>query len=292
MDNAIYQVEKLPFWTGPVVVEPLSGGITNTNFKVEHGGKYYVVRLGEDIPVHGVMRFNEANASQAAFKAGISPEILYCSPEALIMDFIDGETLTSDQMRNNTTLEKVIPVLKNCHDEIPKHLNAGSLFFWVFQVNRNYAGTLKEDNSEYISLLPRLMNINHELEKAVGRVTMAFCHNDMLAANFIQQGEKIWLIDWDYGGFNSPLFDLANLSANISLSEEQEIWLLENYFEAEVNAKIWRSFNAMKCASALRESMWSMVSEHHSTIDFDFKNYTKQNLEVFETAYKEYKAII
>lgn len=289
--TAKLRAEQLSCWDGPVEAVPLAGGLTNTNFIVQSKGLEYVVRIGEDIPIHGVMRFNEQNASVAAYKAGISPEIFHCEEDALVMRFIKGRTLTQSDLQSQRMLERTLPLLKCCHNEVPNHLKAGSLSFWVFQVNRNYAGSLNETASTYKRQLAKLMEINIELERAVGRVTMAFCHNDMLAANFIDTPEKLWLIDWDYAGFNSPLFDLSNLATNNGLSYEQEVWLLENYFETPINNKLWRSYCAMKCASQLRESMWSMVSEEYSSLDFDYREYTEDNLERFYQAYREFTAL-
>jgi thiamine kinase-like enzyme len=282
------KAEQLVYWEEPVVAEPLAGGLTNTNFKVRYRGQDFVVRVGDDIPEHGVMRFNELNASVAAYKAGISPEIVYDAPGVLVMRFIKGQTLTAENIRETATLERILPLLKKCHYEVPKHLKAGALSFWAFQVNRNYAGTLKDQSSRYNSQLGELMAINDRLEKAVGRVNMAFCHNDMLAANFIDTDEKLWLIDWDYAGFNSPLFDLSNLATNNDLSHQQERWLLDSYFECDPSDKLWRSYCAMKCASLLRESMWSMVSEQYSKIDFDYQQYTNEYMARFDRAYNEF----
>jgi thiamine kinase-like enzyme len=282
------KAEQLTCWEEQVIATPLTGGITNTNFKVHYRGEDFVVRIGVDIPEHGIMRFNEFNASTAAYKAGISPEIIHQSQGALVMRFIDGTTLTPEMVQEDSYLERILSVLKRCHYEIPLHLKAGTLIFWAFQVIRNYAGTLKETHSPYESELPRLMQINNQLEKVTGRSNITFCHNDMLAANFINTPKQIWLIDWDYAGFNNPLFDLSNLATNNELSHKQEKWLLDNYFECNLNDKLWLSYCAMKCTSLLRESMWSMVSEQFSTLDFNYKKYTEENMERFEYAYLEF----
>ncbi|NRA22070.1 MAG: phosphotransferase family protein [Oceanospirillaceae bacterium] len=280
--------ENLSCWRESVVAVPLDGGLTNTNFKVHYRNADYVVRIGQDIPEHGIMRFNELNASRAAYRAGISPEITHSEAGAMVIRFIEGETLNAAAVRKPDMLVRILALLKTCHLQVPKHLNAGILSFWVFQVNRHYAATLKQVQSHYCGELTQLMTLNAALETAVGRVNISFCHNDMLAANFIDGGEKLWLIDWDYAGFNSPLFDLANLAANNELSQQQEFWLLESYYEREVSDKLWRSYNAMKCASLLREALWSMVSEHFTELDFDYRAYTAENLRRFYSAHSQF----
>ncbi len=163
------------------------------------------------------------------------------------------------------------------------------LAFWVFQVMRGYGNELRQGGSRMAGDLPRFSAINHELEAAVGPVRLVFGHNDLLAANFIDDGQRLWLIDWDYAGLNSPLFDLANLASNNRFSEAGEERLLEAYFETAVNDELRRKLAAMKCASLLREAMWSMVSEIHLDIDFDYIAYTAENLARFEAAYTALK---
>ena len=124
------------------------------------------------------------------------------------------------------------------------------------------------------------------LESAVGPVGIVFGHNDLLAANFIDDGDRIWLIDWEYAGFNSPLFDLGGLASNNEMDAEQERRMMERYFDASPGEPLLASYAAMKCASLLREAMWSMVSELRSDIDFDYVTYTGENLERFERAWE------
>jgi len=163
------------------------------------------------------------------------------------------------------------------------------MVFWVFHVIRDYAHTLREKESRHSSDLPRLLEIAKGLEAEVGAISLVFGHNDLLSANFIDDGERIWLIDWDYAGFNSPLFDLGGLASNNEFSEEEESRLLEIYFEGKPTEEMFVRYRAMKCASLLRESMWSMVSELTSNVDFDFKAYTETNLRRFEEAWSRFK---
>ena len=268
----------------------MSGGITNQNFVVEDAGQRYFVRIGDDIPIHGVMRFNELAASRAAAAAGVSPEVVHHEAGALVMRFIEGETLDETGVREPVTLERIVPLIQRCHDEIPMHLRGPTLVFWVFQVIRDYAGTLRDGNSRMLGVLPRLLEISGALEHEVGPVQLIFGHNDLLAANFIDDGERLWLIDWDYAGFNSPLFDLGGLASNNQLDPDQEARVLNEYFGVPADAALMRRYQAMKCASLLRESMWSMVSEIHSSLDFDYVGYTDENLARFEGAWAEFQA--
>ena len=188
-------------------------------------------------------------------------------------------------------LARILPVIRRCHRDVLRCLRGPALMFWVFHVIRDYAATLSEGDSPHSARLGALLDIAARLEAAIGPVDIVFGHNDLLAANFIDGGDRIWLIDWDYAGFNAPLFDLAGLASNNLLDESQERWLLESYFDHPADEALWRRYMAMKCASLLREAMWSMVSELHSRLDFDYAAYTRDNLRRFEAALATFREL-
>lgn len=276
---------RLPFWSGPVEPTPLSGGITNTNFRVRDGGRDYVVRIGDDNLVHGIVRSNELAVSRAAHAAGVSPEIVHAEPGALVMRFIEGRTLTPGDVRDDALLPRLVDLVAKAHREIPKHLRGPAAAFWVFHVVRDYGHTLREGGSPRLPLLPDLLAAAEALERAVGPVEIVMGHNDLLAANFIDDGRRLWLIDWDYAGFNSPLFDLGGLASNSEVSPVQREAILAHYYGRPVSDELRYRAAAMTAASLLREAMWSMVSEIHSTLDFDYGAYTADYLARFEAAY-------
>ena len=288
---ALARAAKLACWSGPVDPEPLEGGITNANFLVCDRGRRFFVRIGDDIPVHGVMRFNELAASRAAAAAGLSPEVVHHEPGAMVLRFVDGKTLGAEDVRPRPMLERILPLLRRCHRDVPNQVRGPVLMFWVFHVLRDYAATLREGNSRWMPELPRLLDIAAELEAVVGPIDVVFGHNDLLPANFIDDGARLWLIDWDYAGFNSPLFDLANLCSNAEVAARDEDWLVEAYFDRPMTAEGRRRYHAMKCASLLRETTWSMVSEIHSTLEVDFAAYTVENLARFERALGDLKRL-
>ena len=277
------KVHALSCWRGPISAVPLGGGITNVNFLVQDGTKRAVVRIGDDIVVHHILRFNEFAASKAAYAAGISPAVLHQEPGALVIDYIDGRTMTAADLRQEDLLDQALGLVTRVHREIPRHLQGPSLTFWVFHVIRDYARTLQAGESAHCAALPDLLAEADQLERAVGPIDMVFGHNDLLPANFMQDGTRMWLVDWDYAGWGSPLFDLGGLAANCALSQAQEERMLTTYFGA-LDASLWRRYLAMKAAAALRETLWSMVSELHSELDFDYAAYTATNLSTYRMA--------
>ncbi|MXN64436.1 phosphotransferase [Stappia sp. GBMRC 2046] len=287
MEQAIARARALPCWSDPREIEPLEGGITNLNLTLMDRGRKYVVRFGDDIPEHGVMRFNELAISRAAAAAGISPAVHHVEAGILVLEFVEAAPLAETDLHDQATLEDVAHLIARAHREVTALARGPIVTFWVFHILRDYAGFLSSRNSPHVSKLPRLMQEAENLEKAVGKVDLVLGHNDLLPANILRGEDRFWLVDWEYGGFNSPLFDLGGLATNCGLPDEAERFLLKTYFGAEPDAGLKQSYNAMKCASLLRETMWSMVSELTSSIEFDYRAYTDSNLDRYRRAYEK-----
>lgn len=285
------RVASLPIWSVPVEPKPLAGGISNKNYVVEDRGRRAVVRVGDDNIVHGVLRTAEVRASRAAHAAGVSPAVLYTEPGILVIDFIEGRTLTPEDVRKPANLPRLVDLVRRVHHDIPKHLRGPAQMFWVFHVLRDYGHSLEEAGSRYLADVPRLMSQAEELERAVGPIDVVFGHNDLLAANFVDDGQRLWLLDWEYSGFNSPLFDLGGLISNSELSAAMADEALALYFGCEVDQRLRYRYTAMTAASLLRETMWSMVSELHSRLSFDYSAYTAENLARYEKAFAHYKSL-
>ncbi|RKF15134.1 choline kinase [Roseovarius spongiae] len=290
-DDAIRTARALPCWSAPPEqAEPLEGGITNHNIRVRDGGRDYVVRLGEDIPEHGILRWHELALSRAAAAAGLSPRVHHAGPGALVIGYVPSTALAENDLHDEATLMAATDLIARVHRDMPRHLRGPVLAFWVFHILRDYAHTLSDRGSRHAPALPDLLERADALERAVGPIDMVLGHNDLLPANLLRaQDGALWIIDWEYGGFNSPLFDLGGLASNCALPKEAEIAMLTRYFGAPPDPARWRAYEAMKCASLLRETMWSMVSEITSTLDVDYAAYTDKNLERFERAFAAFR---
>ena len=149
---------------------------------------------------------------------------------------------------------------------------------------------VENHGSPHMSKLADLKRQLELLKDATGQVDLVIGHNDLLAANILDDGDQLWLIDWEYGGFNTPLFDLAGLAGNNGLSILQEQQMLEQYFDRSWEI-YWRPYQAMKCISLMRETLWSMVSEIYSEIEFDYGAYTSENLCRLNSAILEFQQI-
>ena len=147
--------------------------------------------------------------------------------------------------------------------------------FWVFHVIRDYVRLIDAD--------PRYLAVADGLERAQVPMPIVFGHHDLLPGNLIDDGRKLWLIDWEYGGFGTAMFDLANLSSNGAFGAAEDAALLDAYFDGKVSADLRRAFAAMKAASALREALWAMVSDVHlKTPGVDYEAHARDYLRRFE----------
>ena len=278
-------IRSLPFWKNEIKIKAIKGGLTNQNFLVQENSKKFFVRLGDDMPEHNVSRSKELIASNAAAEIGLSPAVIYNTKGVLVLEYIEGAMLSTDSIVDK--LESIISLIKKIHSEMSKKLYGHSVNFGAFDAIKRYAKLLKNHKSSYTQLLPSLLFQVDKLEINTSPYDIVFCHNDLIFTNFLDDEDRLWIVDWEYSGFNNPLFDLGDFASHCNFSENKEMFLLENYFEKKINEKLLLEFNSFKCAAILREAMWSMVAELTSKIDFNFLIYTQEKLAKFNDAYNK-----
>lgn len=289
MTEAEARVRSLPIWRGSVSLAPLKGGVSNTSFTVTDATGKYVARVGADYPFHQVCREREAIAARAAFDAGLSPEVVYTGPGIMVVRHLAARTYGECDVRTNAA--RCVEIVRRCHRDMGRRISGQAAIFWVFQILRDYAHTLEAGRHRHVPDLPRLMAIAGELEETQVPLPIVFGHHDLLPTNFMDDGERLWLIDWEYGAFGTAMFDLASIAANNSFDATGERLLLETYFDQTPSAALERAFYAMKAASALREAVWGMVSELHLTAPgVDYVAYAAEYLGRFERVYAAYKS--
>jgi thiamine kinase-like enzyme len=206
----------------------------------------------------------------------------------MVSAFLGAKTYGADDVRENRM--RIARLVRAFHTEMPKHVSGAGFMFWVFHVIRDYARTLQAGGSRMKPELAGYLALADELERAQSPLPIVFGHNDLLPANFLDDGRKLWLIDFEYAGFNTAMFDLAGTASNAGMSGEESDELLTAYFGQEPDEELRRSHMAMQCASLLREAMWSMVSELHlSAPGADYVAYTADNLARLEAALHVYR---
>jgi thiamine kinase-like enzyme len=264
---------------GATAIEVLGGGITNRNFKVAADGGVYVLRIGgNDTELLGIDRRAEYEASLAAAAVGVGPEVVaFIEPEGyLVTRFIEGAVVVPEAMREPEPLRRVAQALRAVHAGPPIPAR-----FDPFRVVEAYAATAAAHGIAVPEAYERARHTAAEIERARGAVPERPCHNDLLTANFIDDGARIRIVDWEYAGMGDVYFDLANFAANNGLPPEETTELLRAYF-GTVTAEHDRALTLMRFMSDFREAMWGVVQQALSGLDFDFGSYASQHFERLE----------
>ena len=287
----IQAARRLSCFAAPSRVELLEGGKTNHNVLVTDQGRRYVVRFGTDIPEHGILRWNELAVTRAAEAAGVGPAVRHAEPGLLVLDYVEARPLTPEDRADPLLVPRLADLVARVHRDVTEAVTGPVLCFSVPHILRDYARLLTARGSPHGALLPGLMAEAEELDRAIGPSELRLCHNDLLPGNILIGARDIWLIDWEYAGFGNPLFDLGGIASNNGFSPAEERQLLEAYHDRPPSDTLWRSYAAMKCASLLRETLWSMVSELTSTLDFDYAGYTAENLAAYRAALQDFRRL-
>jgi thiamine kinase-like enzyme len=280
-DTLVEALQRLPELAGQEpVLTALSGGITNRNYLVTVAGRRerYVIRLaGNDTHLLGISREVEHAATVAAAGVGVGPEVVaFIRPEGyLVTRFIEGSPVSEAQVRERETLTRVADSLRRIHQGPP----IPGLFIPLRIVEAYRALAMARGVR---------IPVEYELAAAIGRrielacladpVELRPCHNDLLNANFIDDGARIRIVDWEYAGMGDPAFDLGNFSVNHDLTAEEDGALLEAYAGSVSAARLGR-LTAMRVVSDFREAMWGVLQQGISTLDVDFVAYAGEHFD-------------
>ncbi len=261
-------------WPGrEVVLEQLGGGITNHNYKVSVDGETFVLRLGgARTELLGIDREVEFEAGRRAFEAGVGPEVITLLADEgwLVARFIAGRPVPVDEMRQPANLKRAALALRSFHDSPPI---PGRFDSWgVVDAYRAMA------EAHGVQIPPEFhpaRRIAERIRAARGRRELVPCHNDLLNANFLDDG-SIRIVDWEYAGMGDRFFDLANFSINHELGLDEDRALLQAYFGA-VREEDLASIRLMRFMSDFREAMWGVLQSGISDLDFDFDDYAARH---------------
>ena len=267
-------------WPGrDAEIAVLGGGITNRNFKVSVDGGAYVLRIGgKDTELLGIDRRAEHEASLAAAAVGIGPEVIaFVEPEGyLVTRFIEGEVVVPEAIREPEPLRRIAQALRAIHGGPPIPAR-----FDPFRVVEAYAATAVAHGVAVPAAFERARELAAAVERARGPVPERPCHNDLLTANFIDDGTRIRIVDWEYAGMGDVYFDLANFAVNNGLPPAEANELLRAYF-GHVTSEHERALTLMRFMSDFREAMWGVVQQALSDLDVDFHAYAEQHFERLE----------
>jgi thiamine kinase-like enzyme len=264
-------------WPGrSVEIEPLGGGITNRNFRVEADGGSYVLRIGgKDTEVLGIDRRAEFRAASVAASLGVGPDVVaFVEPEgSLVTQFVEGTPAPPEEIRRPEVLTEVARLLRRVHEgpAIPARFDS-------FRVVEAYRASAVAYGVDVPAAYEDAKAIADAIEAALGAQPRVPCHNDLLNANFIRGPDGIRIVDWEYAGMGDRFFDLANFAVNHELDEDDESALLTVYF-GEARPRDARHLQLLRFMSDFREAMWGVLQQGVSELDFDFAAYAARHFE-------------
>ncbi len=256
--------------------EPLSGGITNRNFRVRLAGVDYVVRLpGDRSSLLGIDRTAERLASEAAAALGIGPAVLEIVDGCLVTRFIEGRPVSAREPAERAAeLGRALRAFHDCGVRLP-------VSFAVDRLLGRYAATVHANGGELPDAYALAGSTAARVTAALGDAPSAPCHDDLLAANIIRSddGGRLMIVDWEYAGMGDPRFDLGNLAVNNGFDDGDEERLLSAYYGDAPDDARRASLKLMRVLSDAREAAWGVVQGVVSELEFDFGGYAGEHFE-------------
>jgi len=276
-------LELVPELRNAQLVEPLTGGLTNTNYRVTSPSGRYVVRIsGKDTSLLAIDRENELHNTIAAAETGVGAPFVAALPEhdALVLAFLDGEVMDPEKLRRGDRIPAIADACRRLH--------AGRRFlkdFDMFEIQRRYLEIVRERDfrlpARYEEFGPQVREL--ELAMRVRPEQTLPCNNDLLAENFIDVGGAMRLIDYEYSGNNEPSFELGNVWSESNLSLEQLEELVECYYGRPLRNKVARA-RLWGLMSKYGWTLWGSIQVGISDLDFDFWGWA---MEKYERAVEE-----
>lgn len=256
--------------------EVLGGGITNHNVKVTRPDGVYVLRVaGKDTGLLGIDRAVEHAATLAAAEAGVGPRVVrFVEPEGwLVTEFIEGEIPSPERLREPEQLARVAAAIHAFHEGRPIPGR-----FETLEVVDAYRAAARARGTDVPAAFEGAFDVARRIAQRRAGVARKPCHNDLLNANFIDDGTRLRIVDWEYAGMGDPLFDLANFSINHELDPDERAMLMRAY-AGEAHDEDLAALDLMRFMSDFREAMWGVVQSVLSELDFDFEAYAREHFE-------------
>jgi thiamine kinase-like enzyme len=269
-------IAAIPAWSGrTVTAERIPAGLTNANFRVEVDGTSCFVRIpGATTELLAVDRGNELFNTRAAAAAGVAPRVIHSLPEwdVFVLEWLPAQTMSVETLG--------LPGMPGRIAEVVRRLHAGPRFreeFDMFRLSERYLALVDERDiaipagyREHLGQLPRI-----ETALAVHPLASVPCHNDLLADNYLDDGERLWLVDWEYSGNNDPTFELGNTCQELEYDDVQAAELCAAYF-GEASPALLARMHLQMIMSDVGWTLWAAIQARISTIDYDFTGWAEE----------------
>jgi thiamine kinase-like enzyme len=276
-------LELVPALRDRSAVSELAGGLTNTNYKVDTPEGAYVVRVSaKDAGMLAIDRENEYLNTVAAADAGVGAKVVDYVPERslLVLEFIEGVTQTSEDLRRGDTLD-MVAACRRLHSARPCLHD-----FDMFETQRRYLGVVQKRGFQlpprYLEFEPQVRAIEDAMRARAEAAVP--CNNDLLAENFIDVGGELKLIDYEYSGNNDACFELGNIWSESNLSLPQLDELVGRYYGTPLRNKVARA-RLWGLVAKYGWMLWASIQDGVSELDFDFWSW---GMEKYERAVAEF----
>jgi thiamine kinase-like enzyme len=277
-------LEQIPVLTGrPRQLEELSGGLTNRNVKITTADAIYVARC-TSTNFLSIDRDAEYHNSVAAERAGVGAPVIDYRPDLgiLLLGYLPGRTLCNADFQRPGVIAKVAAGCRTLH--------AGPRFrgrFDMFERQPQYLKTVLDNGfklpSDYRDHADTFGRIRGALS---ADETTVPCNNDLLAENFIEDGDRVWIIDYEYSGNNDPCFELGNIWSECGLSADQLHELVTAYYGRALRHKTARA-HLQGIVAKYGWTLWGCIQSASSALDFDFWSWA---MERYEAAVVEFNS--
>jgi thiamine kinase-like enzyme len=276
MTLSIEQVISLmPSWQGrPLAVAPMTGGLTNTNYRVEVDGTPYFVRIpGAGTELLAVDRLNEIHNARAAAETGVAPPLLHVLPDdnVMIFAFVQGRTMSIESLGVGAMPARIAASLTRLHagPRFRQDFDMFRLIEFYLETAGRHAVRIPDDYRQNLGTVARI-------EQALRRQAQPTvpCHNDLLAENYIDDGQQLWLIDFEYSGNNDPCFELGNTCQELQYREDQMAELCTAYF-GQATPSLLARMHLFALMSDVGWTLWGAIQAKISMLDFDFWDYAQ-----------------
>ncbi len=263
-------VALIPEWRDRRVdVQPIAGGYTNANFRVDVDDEVFFIRIpSPEADLLAIDRKTEAQNTLAAANTGIAPRVLRHLQEhgVLVMEFIHGEPMTISKLQAEGMPRRVAQSIKMLH--------AGHRFvneFNIFHLLDHYLRVIAEKDVELPEGFHEHMPLAQQLKDvlAVSPMDSLPCHNDLIPENFIDDGDLLRLVDFEYSGNNDPCFELGNAAMSLEYDEEMTVELCRAYF-GDLRRSTLARVQLYGLAAHLTWTAWSCIQKKFSDVAYDF----------------------
>ena len=269
-------VAAVPAWQGRQIrVEPIGGGLTNRNYRVDVDGAPRFVRIpGPATDLLAIDRTNELHNTKAAAVAGVGPRVLDHLPEwdVMVLEWLPGRTMSNAAFAGPGSPARIAAALRRLH--------AGPRFqldFDMFRLTETYLGVVADRDCRIPAGFREALPAVARIEAALARAPLPSvpCHNDLLAENYLDDGDRLWIVDYEYSGNNDPTFELGNTCQELGFGDDRATELCAAYFGSADPALLAR-MRLQMIMSDVGWTLWAAIQARVSTIDYDFWGWAEE----------------